>query len=36
MPAPPPVEFVVDRPFAFVLRDLKTGAVLFTGVVSRL
>jgi len=35
MPAPPPVEVVVDRPFAFVLRDLDTGAVLFTGVVSR-
>ena len=35
MPAPPPVEFIVDRPFAFVLRDIKTGAVLFTGVVSR-
>ncbi|HUA07288.1 MAG TPA: serpin family protein [Solirubrobacteraceae bacterium] len=35
MPAPPPIQFVVDRPFVFVLRDLKTGAVLFTGVVSR-
>jgi serine protease inhibitor len=35
MPAQPPVEFVVDRPFAFVLRDLWTGAVLFMGVVSR-
>ena len=35
MPAPPPIQVVVDRPFAFVLRDLKTGAVLFTGVVSR-
>ncbi len=35
MPAPPPGEFIVDRPFAFVLRDIKTGAVLFTGVVSR-
>ncbi|MGH2886352.1 MAG: serpin family protein [Solirubrobacteraceae bacterium] len=34
MPAPPRINFVVDRPFAFVLRDLKTGAVLFTGVVS--
>ncbi len=33
--APPPIDFVVDRPFAFVLRDTKTGAVLFTGVVSR-
>jgi serpin B len=35
VPAPPPVDFVVDRPFAFVLRDIRTGAVLFTGVVSR-
>ena len=35
MPAQPPVEFIVDRPFAFTLRDLRTGAVLFTGVVSR-
>ena len=35
LPAQPPVEFVVDRPFAFVLRDVKTGAVLFMGVVSR-
>jgi serpin B len=33
--APPPIDFVVDRPFAFVLRDLDTSAVLFTGVVSR-
>jgi serpin B len=35
LPAQPPVDFIVDRPFAFVLRDVKTGAVLFTGVVSR-
>ena len=34
LPAQPPIEFVVDRPFVFVLRDLGTGAVLFTGVVS--
>ena len=33
--APPPIDFVADRPFAFVLRDTKTGAVLFGGVVSR-
>ena len=35
LPAQPPIAFIVDRPFAFVLRDVKTGAVLFTGVVSR-
>jgi serpin B len=35
MPAQPPIDVVVDRPFAFVLRDLETGAVLFAGVVSR-
>lgn len=28
------LEFKVDRPFAFLLRDRQTGAVLFTGVVS--
>jgi serine protease inhibitor len=33
--APPPTKFIADRPFVFVLRDLNTGAVLFTGVVSR-
>jgi serpin B len=33
--APPRIDVVIDRPFAFVLRDIKTGAVLFTGVVSR-
>ena len=35
VPAPPRTEFIVDRPFVFVLRDLRSGAVLFTGVVSR-
>jgi serpin B len=28
---PPPIEFVVDRPFLFVLRDETTGADLFVG-----
>ena len=34
--APPsePMSFIVDRPFAFLLRDRQTGAVLFAGVVS--
>jgi len=34
LPAQPPIDFSVDRPFVFVLRDRGTGAVLFTGVVS--
>jgi serpin B len=29
------IPFGVDRPFVFVLRDIKTGAILFTGTVSR-
>ena len=32
---PPPVEFIVDRPFLFVLRDEMTGADLFIGRVNR-
>ncbi|MDQ2760117.1 MAG: serpin family protein [Actinomycetota bacterium] len=33
--APPPIVFDVDRPFAFVLRDRQTGAILFLGTVAR-
>lgn len=33
--APPPIMFDVDRPFAFVLRDRQTGAILFLGTVAR-
>ena len=35
VPLPPRTKFIVDRPFVFVLRDTKTGAVLFDGAVSR-
>jgi serpin B len=34
VPAPPRTRFIVDRPFVFVLRDTRTGAVLFTGSVA--
>ena len=34
VPAPPRTRFIVDRPFAFVLRDTRTGAVLFMGSVA--
>jgi serpin B len=30
-PMPPATQFVADRPFAFALRDLRTGLVLFQG-----
>jgi serine protease inhibitor len=31
--APPPIEFIVDRPFFFLLRDEQTGADLFSGAI---
>jgi serpin B len=34
VPLPPRTKFIVDRPFVFVLRDTRTGAVLFAGAVS--
>jgi serine protease inhibitor len=32
-PADPPVQFRVDRPFAFTISDTETGAILFLGAV---
>ncbi len=34
MPTEPPKPFVCDRPFAFAIRDTKTGAILFLGQVA--
>ena len=31
---PPPIPFVVDRPFFFAIRDERTGTLLFTGYVA--
>jgi hypothetical protein len=31
---PPPIRFFVDRPFLFMLRDEKTGTVLFVGFIA--
>lgn len=34
--APPPVPFIVNRPFLYAVRDGKTGLVLFLGLVQRI
>jgi len=31
---PPPIQFFVDRPFLFALRDEKTGTMLFVGLIA--
>jgi serine protease inhibitor len=33
-PADPPIQFRVDRPFAFTISDTETGAILFLGAVA--
>ena len=33
---PPPIQFVVDRPFLFAIRDERTGTLLFIGYVANL
>ena len=35
-PIEDPIDFVVDHPYVFVIRDLKTGMILFMGQVNNL
>jgi serpin B len=32
---PEPIEFIVDRPFVFIIRDETSGADLFVGYIAR-
>uniref|UniRef100_A0A1W7R9L1 Serpin 7 n=1 Tax=Hadrurus spadix TaxID=141984 RepID=A0A1W7R9L1_9SCOR len=35
-PPPPPTIFIVDHPFMFVIREMSTGLILFTGSIHKL